>query len=367
MSPKTANAAAQTPSTVELLMPRIRFTERIEFERYPNDPLTSSIQFVVDWLSAWECARECRFETIESLNAGMTRNAGLVAVALMALLSRSRWPEEPSQWLWYYHRFEIGGKLSEALLERAECFRKEDVEDLIESWLHLDPKDGFTMPAESLVVTIVRLLAGQAADERTSQALLSFRERMARDVSPANRRLVRRLDELLALKSSFPLERGDPWADAAIADLEKLPKEKHPRWVELLNQAAAANGSKATQKWLKRADELSRAVGRDSFRKLVPSWLRLVGRPRKNPADREILGRDPTLMAEQNENGVKGLVWFCIPFDDPKVSAALGELGTKMFQKVPWHGPRSVKVGNACVWALSQMASGPKGKPSKRN
>ena len=54
---------------------------------------------------------------------------------------------------------------------------------------------------------------------------------------------------------------------------------------------------------------------------------------------------------------MRGLIWATSLFDDDTLISHVGDAAEKSFQKVPDVGPRSPKIGNACLIALSSMSN----------
>jgi hypothetical protein len=52
-----------------------------------------------------------------------------------------------------------------------------------------------------------------------------------------------------------------------------------------------------------------------------------------------------------------GLAWTCGQVTDKGVTRALGLMAVSAFRKVPGKGPRAIRVGNACIYALGQIGS----------
>lgn len=52
-----------------------------------------------------------------------------------------------------------------------------------------------------------------------------------------------------------------------------------------------------------------------------------------------------------------GLCWACGTLDEPALARALGNLSVSAFRKVAGKGPRAIRLGNACITALSMMGS----------
>ena len=66
---------------------------------------------------------------------------------------------------------------------------------------------------------------------------------------------------------------------------------------------------------------------------------------------------EPTLVADKHSDLLRGLIWTTSVLDDPEVIKAVGDAAERCFKKVPGHGPRAPKIGNACLWVLSSSRS----------
>ncbi len=76
------------------------------------------------------------------------------------------------------------------------------------------------------------------------------------------------------------------------------------------------------------------------------------------PAKSSVKHEQPWLdevMKPENQDLLRGLAWCCAQRKDPKLALALGNAAESCFKKVPNFGPRSKVVGNACLYALSEM------------
>jgi hypothetical protein len=172
------------------------------------------------------------------------------------------------------------------------------------------------------------------------------------------RRWAARLKELGGLETSaLPLAPGEAWSDAAIEEIEAMDDESRMAWVELLNLCAKAGGAKPTAKWSREASALLERIGRPAFEDAVLRWFPLVDRIRTRPIERWAEWQpDPNLLIqEKNADILKGLVWLCAGRENAEVARALTALALSAYRKVPQVGPRCVRVGNACVWALGNM------------
>jgi hypothetical protein len=122
-----------------------------------------------------------------------------------------------------------------------------------------------------------------------------------------------------------------------------------------LQHAGTANAPKPSATWLKRAREHLADVGDERFKASVLPLLdiftsaSLAGREAGRPATPALL------IAEPNATLARGLVWCCGIFDDEPLGRAVGDAAAACFRKIPGVGAQSLKVGNACLWALSAM------------
>src|SRR5918998_4141521 len=172
------------------------------------------------------------------------------------------------------------------------------------------------------------------------------------------RRWAARLGELGGLSSStIPLVPGEAWSDVAISDIEAMEGEEIAAWVALLQHCTRARGAKPGQKWSTKAESLLEKLGCPAFERSVVRWFPLVERPRTRPVERGSQWQpDPNLLLQdENADILKALAWLCAGSENAEVARALGTLTLSAYRKVPQMGPRCVRVGNACVWALGAM------------
>ena len=175
------------------------------------------------------------------------------------------------------------------------------------------------------------------------------------------RRIAERLRHLLeqgAPRDSGPkLSRGDAWADTLLDALDNLPSEEEAAWKDLLAHCATATSSKPSSKWLARAREL--ASGLDLAPVLV-ACLDRIGEPGIRRVQ-TVMGYqyepDRTLLDDSQTDLLRGLVWCAGLVDDPALTAAVGKAADACLRKVENHGPRNLKVGNACLDTLSRLAT----------
>ena len=205
-----------------------------------------------------------------------------------------------------------------------------------------------------------------AADGRTTPALRdAVRELLGRGMDfLGDERYLNRLRDALASDepageaAPFAPDPGEPWADQLAADLAASSAAGLKAWNALLRHCATANAPKPGAKWLKAAGPLRAAVG-DSFAEAVTRWFPLFEKPRTDqPQTRREpwLTAHPWIVSDRNINLLKGLVWCCVLTEDRGITRALTRLSLAGYKKAPGvGGPRSTKLGNACVWSLGHM------------
>ena len=172
------------------------------------------------------------------------------------------------------------------------------------------------------------------------------------------RRWAARLKELGGISTSaLPLVAGEAWSDATIAEIEAMEGERREAWIALMQLCTKASGAKPGVKWAREANALLEKIGHEAFENAVVRWFPLVERPRTRPVERgtQWLPDPNLLILDKNADILKGLAWLCADREDAGVARALTALALSAYRKVPQLGPRCVRVGNACVWALGNM------------
>jgi hypothetical protein len=153
------------------------------------------------------------------------------------------------------------------------------------------------------------------------------------------------------------LEPGEAWSDAVIADLAEKTPEGRARWIDLLLYARTAEGARPSKKWMSGAAVKIQQIGESDFCHQVAAWLPLIAKPRTEQlpppgvwhADKNLL------ISEAHADLLKGLAWTCGQIDNTTLARALGDTALAGYKKIPFHGPRCVKVANAAVTSLISM------------
>ena len=148
---------------------------------------------------------------------------------------------------------------------------------------------------------------------------------------------------------------------AIVGDASAGSAAQPDAWRDLLQYCSTAKGSKPSKRWLKQAREHIEPVGVGAFVGVMQAVLDAVGTKAPFPvtsyrwgADNPIDG-DPTTVDETRADQLRGLIWACLAVADDAPIEAVGDAAERCFQKVPMHGPRAPKVGNACTYVLSEL------------
>lgn len=173
------------------------------------------------------------------------------------------------------------------------------------------------------------------------------------------RRWLARLKELAGQLTPrrIPLVSGEAWSDAALADLAAMNDAARSPWVQLMHAGTQASAGTPTAKWLKSVRPLYEEIGFESFKSAVLKWFPLADKPRTAPVRSWSQWEpDPNLMLLPiNADILRAFVWLCAEREDREISHALAALARSAYRKVPMSGPRCVRLGNACIWALGEM------------
>lgn len=154
------------------------------------------------------------------------------------------------------------------------------------------------------------------------------------------KKLHRHIDQLLLEPGGFEL--GDEWGNQVIADLRTISDLEQTGWKSLLSHAQDSDKSEPTAKWLKAAEERLVTVGPEVVKAKLLLWF---GWMQEVKVDYQLRDRNAAIL--------KGLVWYCHFFSDEETLRGVAGLADACFKKIPGIGPRSLRVGNACVYILS--------------
>jgi len=149
---------------------------------------------------------------------------------------------------------------------------------------------------------------------------------------------------------------ADEWGTQARAHLETLTPELTERWQAALKYATTVKGTKPSQKWLEGAKPVLSKLGDANFTRLMNDWLGFLQWSSFKNVEQVGMNYLPgSLIAEENADLLRALIWLSSTVESASLASSLASAALAAFRKIPGHGPRSPKVGTACVWALENM------------
>lgn len=258
----------------------------------------------------------------------------------------------PNYWCrdWTYGRL---GNLWFYLLKEKMEFAPDALIDFLQK-IQQNP-DLFDRAVHGIAFQIGHHLKKNALDSELKAEIEKIIKHLSDSQNSGYRRYLARLRELLPpAQLENPINLGEPWADRAIEFIKRLEGEQKEDWLKLLNECAVNMDSKPTSKWLKTVKDCRQSIGLENFQATVIEWFGLVDKPRTVPIDN--WRGDADLIQEINADILKGLVWLCADINYEQVTRALSRLTVSTYRKIPQVGVRSAKIGNACIWVLSQMS-----------
>jgi hypothetical protein len=139
----------------------------------------------------------------------------------------------------------------------------------------------------------------------------------------------------------------DKWTADVVNEFGTLAPDIAGRWIEFFAHCRESNAGKPSAKWLKTARTLMDAALGEQRNEQLTRWIDLAA------------AIPPTFQELSNYlyNAVtlKGLLSAASTVDDPELTRAMGRLALSAYKKFPGMGPRAMKVGNACIYALGQI------------
>jgi hypothetical protein len=169
------------------------------------------------------------------------------------------------------------------------------------------------------------------------------------------------LNTLIQDGAAFFLAPGEVWTETVNRDLSAVGAASGANWSALFRHALSATSSRPSAKWLKTAGQLIQTLGEEVVRKSLLNWLPLVSRGSVVRKLAAYVGDTRTAsdtMHAENADCLRGLLW-CVPLlpRRDELARVVTAVAISAYRKVPGVGPRAVKVGNAAVYALSELAS----------
>ncbi len=170
-----------------------------------------------------------------------------------------------------------------------------------------------------------------------------------------------RLSQLINDGAQFILAPGEFWSDCVNEDFALLSAKQRSQWLDLLRHALTAATTRPSAKWLKTADKLIAQLGDEQISQALGRWFALVAKGQSVRKFARFSGDSrggADTIHPENADCLRGLLW-CVPLlaSRDELLRPVTAVALSAFKKVPGIGPRAPKVGNACVYVLSQLGT----------
>lgn|GEM_PF-2654766 len=156
-------------------------------------------------------------------------------------------------------------------------------------------------------------------------------------------RTLARLQALLDEEDNvFSQLKSGLWGQGVKTQIEQEKQKDLQFWIALIQHCTTvANKAKPSHIWLNGSASLLSKPVADQFERRLETWLEDLIPDPSTP--------DPSL------DILKSVIWCASQLESEKMALTLGRFATRCFTKVPDYGPRSTKLGNACLYSLSQL------------
>jgi Domain of unknown function (DUF4132) len=255
--------------------------------------------------------------------------------------------------------------LSSVLLRKKLPFRAEDVDRLVRVVSEGQAYYSWQLSFSSILRVLGNFCPDGVPPDHLRPRLMALKNRLLSQPPYAeNRKAIDLLDQLLApapgAAPESPLVTDEAWTQFLRAHLDGLEQASRTAWHTLLLHCAAARQSRPSRKWLQRADALIAEIGSGAFAAVLSSTLAEIGQrgtpPVKQAYDME-LPLDPTVIHDTHSDLLRSLIWCASLVKDDSLAVAVGDAAAACFKKIPNFGPRSPKIGNACLYSLAAISS----------
>ncbi len=252
--------------------------------------------------------------------------------------------------------------LRTALLRKKLPFTEEAILAIVDALLERPRLYQIDVAIAGLIGAVERFVAvhgiGDALRQRLERLGPHLSSNDYADYRKAAERVVRLLETGGGSLTRISWSTDEAWVEHLRRALEGSDAETRGHWLALLLHCQQATASKPSQKWLKQAGALLEPIGSDPFVRMATGVLQQLGKPARTPPQRVSgLGdqTDVTLIHDVHSDLLRGLIWCTSLVKDKSLTVAVGAAADACFHKIPWIGARSPKIGNACLFALSQQ------------
>lgn len=251
-----------------------------------------------------------------------------------------------------------------SLMLRPAEFQRDHLFDLL-LYLSSQAEERSPVDSDSSLDTLVASVAAainHGTDLTPGELFILYRWRAARIVAPplgSEPPEVKEVSRWIGDGLRFFLVPGEYWSDAVNVELTALAAKERAAWVSLLKHALTATSSRPSARWIKTAKQLIIAIDEKHVTAAFESWLQQVPKGRSIAKSATYLhdtrGGSDTIH-EDNASILRGMLWM-IPLlsNAARMLRIVSTVAVSAYKKVPGVGPRAVKVGNAAVYAMSEI------------
>jgi hypothetical protein len=197
------------------------------------------------------------------------------------------------------------------------------------------------VPFDEAVARIAEGFGEPGADEVLRPGALRLRKLLVRIGSRAPAAVLEAA--MLRGRTSF-VNVFEPWAARVADEVEAMDEAERAPWMAMLAHLQGLSSARPSAKWGRACSALVAAVGADEVRTRVHGWIDAMRDGTDEP------------MEERNADLARGMAWCLVELGGDEDARALGDMALLCATKIPGIGQRSVKVANACISALGEMA-----------
>lgn len=274
------------------------------------------------------------------LNAEGQRALLYLALDDYGQIAALRLADDADNWRVWSVRSRIREKLISHILDGGIELSSADILDLLPRVVRLFRPE--TRPLRNFIAVIERFLSSNPPTRKLIDTLKVLRLKHAGHGADEHRTMTARLTKMLAPWFTPGLIEETDWGRSVLRWLDSLAEAERQAWLDLLDHMKTSEGkAKPSAKWLNDAMAHVAAVKGGSFTERVNLWL-------------EAFIPDPEY-PDPNADVLKGMIWTASEAGSDELAPAIGRFCEICYKKVPGWGARSMRLGNACLYALGQI------------
>lgn len=159
---------------------------------------------------------------------------------------------------------------------------------------------------------------------------------------------------------SYSLCAGEFWTDVVFSDYATWDSDAQAKWNAFFLHMMSANSARPSPKWLAKMSETLDPIGEEKLIECLQRWLPEVSRGRSSHRSRYERGGNSGIgtMIDENANILRGLLWVIPTLERrEELIRLITAVTLSSYKKIPGVGARAIKVGNAGVYALSELGT----------